>query len=52
MLTFQSRTLALRRITMGLGAASLVLCGIAAEQVHVMDDRHLASSLVVSCSIN
>jgi acetyl esterase len=30
MLTFQSRTLALRRITMVLGAASLVLCGLAA----------------------
>jgi hypothetical protein len=30
MLTFQSRTLALRRITMFLGAASLVLRGLAA----------------------
>ena len=30
MLTFQSRTLALRPITMALGAASLVLCGVAA----------------------
>jgi hypothetical protein len=30
MLTFQSRTLALRRIIMVFGTASLVLCGLAA----------------------